>query len=178
MTIKQKKILECLAKYPNGLKASEIAEKCKLTRREVNQFLYYEQTEYVNTGEPYYKWVKKTGNKSQSSYSTTANKKVDPVLSKLNNKNGAKVFTSRQFNALANWRICKTHSDRPAIGTYRTKTNNLIDYDSAPELKILKYLGECIKKDIHLGVVSFNFFKHPRLLTFSFHYPFLLNLLL
>ena len=86
MTLKQKKILECLSKSPLGLKASEIADKLNITRREVNQFLYYEQTDYINTGEPYYKWVKKTGNKSQSTYSTIVIKKEDPVLSKLNNK--------------------------------------------------------------------------------------------
>lgn len=141
MTSKQKKILECLSKNSTGLKASEIAEKLNITRREVNQFLYYEQTDYVNTGEPYYKWVKKTGAKPQSSYAASLIKKSDPVLSKLNNQGKAKVFTSRYFNALADWRVCKTHTGKKAIGTYRTKTGNLIDYDSEPELQLLKYLN-------------------------------------
>lgn len=70
MTLKQKKILELLSKNPNGLKASEIANKLNITRREVNQFLYSGQTDYVNIGEPCYKWVRNTGNKSQSFYSS------------------------------------------------------------------------------------------------------------
>ena len=126
------KILTILRNNPKGLKAKDIAEQLGVTRKEVNQFLYYDQTEFVVTAA--YTWVKKGD-------TTTASKPaIDPVLAKLNNRTKAKVFSIVHFNAIANWKVCKSHSDKKPIGTYRTKTGNLIDCDSKPELMLLEYL--------------------------------------
>lgn len=139
------KILTILRNNPKGLKAREISAKLGVTRYAVNQFLYYDQTEYVVTAA--YTWVKKGG-------TTTASKPaIDPVLAKLNNQSKAKVFTSSYFKGLANWRVCTTHSDKKPKGTYKTKTGNLIDYDSKPELQLLQYLE---KNNLALEIGSQN----------------------
>lgn len=131
MSVLGNKILTILRNNPKGLKAREIAAKLGVTRYAVNQFLYYDQTEFVVTSA--YTWVKKGG-------TTTASKPaIDPVLAKLNNRTKAKVFSLAHFNALANWKVCKSHREKIA-GTYKTKTGNLIDCDSKPELMLLEYL--------------------------------------
>lgn len=52
------KILKILKDNPFGIKASEIAHKLNVTRKEVNQFLTYHQDEYVKTDD--FRWVKKS----------------------------------------------------------------------------------------------------------------------
>lgn len=132
MTNLGNKILIILKNNPKGLKAKDIADKLGVSRREVNQFLYYDQTEFVVTSA--YTWVKKGGT------TTASQPAIDPVLAKLKNRSNAKVFTSRYFNSLANWSVCNSHSDGNYKGTYKTKTGNLIYYDSKPELQLLQYL--------------------------------------
>lgn len=153
MANKDKKIFKLLSDNPSGLKASEIADKLNITRREVNQFLYYEQDTYVVTDD--HRWVSKIQKILEQLDSLEqkligleqkCKKKKESVLSKLNNSKNAKVFTSRQFNSIANWKTCKTHTGKKALGSYRTKTGNLIDYDSEPELQLLKYLDS--SKDV------------------------------
>lgn len=135
----EKKIFKVLSEHPNGIKGSEIARIIGADKKEVNHFLTFDQDEYVRNDE--YLWLAKGGKSSKIKTSSIPQTFSDAVLQKLNNREGAKKFTLKDFNAIADWSVCDTHnSDNTPVGTYKTKTGNRIDYDSATELKMLSYL--------------------------------------
>lgn len=154
MTKKGERILKVLSEHQDGIKASDIATILGFTRREVNQFLTYEQTEYIKTDD--YLWVSK--NKKTSELIERTNNldrminelairlgvnftsKVNPVIAKLNNKEKAKTFTHSQFRALADWSYGHSQGEQKPKGVFKTKTGNRIEYDSSLELKMLEYL--------------------------------------
>ena len=135
----EKKIFKVLSEHPEGIKGSEIARIIGADKKEVNHFLAFDQDEYVRNDE--YLWLAKGSKSSKTKTPTIPQTFSDEVLQKLNNREGAKKFTLKDFNAIADWSVCDTHnSDNKPVGTYKTKTGNRIDYDSATELKMLKYL--------------------------------------
>lgn len=135
----EKKIFKVLSEHPEGIKGSEIARIIGADKKEVNHFLAFDQDEYVRNDE--YLWLAKGSKSSKTKTPTIPQTFSDEVLQKLNNREGAKKFTLKDFNAIADWSVCDTHnSDNKPVGTYKTKTGNHIDYDSATELKMLAYL--------------------------------------
>jgi hypothetical protein len=120
----KEKIFAVLSEHPEGIKASQISQIIGIEKKIISSFLTHKQDEYVINEN--WEWVPR----------------VQPIMAKLNNRSGAKTFTSKQFNALAKWAVCKTHGDKKPQGTYKTKTGNKIDYDSSYELAMFEYLEE------------------------------------
>ena len=120
----KEKIFAVLAEYPEGIKAPQIAKIIGIDKKIVSSFLAHKQDEYIMNDN--WEWVPA----------------FDPLMVKLNNRANAKRFTSKQFNALANWSVCSAVDGTKKIGTYRTKTGNKIDYNSSYEPIMLEYLEE------------------------------------
>lgn len=122
--ILREKIFSILAEHPEGIKAPQIAKIIGIDKKIVSSFLAHKQDEYIMNDN--WEWVPA----------------FDPLMVKLNNRANAKRFTSKQFNALANWSVCSAVDGTKKIGTYRTKTGNKIDYNSSYEPIMLEYLEE------------------------------------
>lgn len=126
----REKIFRVLDEHPEGIKAPQIAKILGIDKKTISSFLAHKQDEYVINDN--WEWLPKAPKST----------KLDPVMAKMNNRNGARTFTSRQFNALAKWSVCKSHGNKKPAGTYKTKTGNKIDYDSGYELAMFEYLEE------------------------------------
>ena len=111
-----------------GLKAIVIAKKLGVSRYSVNSFLYKNLDKYQK--DKYYRWIIKPS------------KVLDPVLSKLNNKENAKPFSLSEFEKIASWQHGKTHTKNAPVKQYKTHSGAVIDCDSKSELKMLSYLEE------------------------------------
>ncbi len=119
-----------------GLKASELSQRYSLDRHEINRYLYAHQDEYKRDDN--YRWtIKETVANLKKSVEET-----DVVLSKLNNRENAKVFTLDEFQQIADWQYGQTHSDSEAKFIYETRCGNQIECDSKAELSMLEYLEE------------------------------------
>jgi hypothetical protein len=113
-----------LAEHPEGIKASQIAKIIGIEKKIISSFLTHKQDVYMINDN--WEWVPR----------------LDPVIAKLNNREKAKKYTSKQFNSLTNWSICKAVDGTKKIGTYKTKTGNKIDYNSKYEPIMFKYLED------------------------------------
>ena len=120
----KEKIFRVLAEHPDGIKSKDIAKIIGIDKKIISSFLTHKQTDYIQNDD--WEWIPK----------------LDPLMSKMNNRDGARTFSSRQFNAIAKWSVCKSHGEKKPAGTYKTKTGNRIDYDSSYELAMFEYLEE------------------------------------
>ena len=118
------KIFAVLTEHPEGIKAPQIAKIIGIDKKTVSSFLAHKQDEYIMNDN--WEWIPA----------------LDPVIAKLNNRANAKKFTSKQFNALAKWSVCKAVDGTEKKGTYRTRTGNRIDYNSKYEPIMFEYLEE------------------------------------
>ena len=85
-----------------------------------------------------YQLTEKETSNSNGYDSIKSREKSDIVLSKLSNRKGAKKFTAKEFNALADWEYCRSFNENGYI--YTLPNGNTIECDSKSELAILDYL--------------------------------------
>lgn len=63
---------------------------------------------------------------------------TDWVLGRLENKEGARIFSLDDFNSLADWEYCSSFGNRKYIYTF--PNGNKIECDSKSELRLIRYL--------------------------------------
>lgn len=128
MKSKIKKLLQ----KNGGMTAKEIAKALGCSSSAVNRFIYYcDEFEKDDSSAPV--WTIK------GSLSHTTVTESDPVLLKLQNREGAKAFTQKDFDNLANWEYGEAYIGKHQ---YETATGNIIECDSKSEVLLLEYLEE------------------------------------
>lgn len=124
----EKQIKELLSAEEKGLTAREIAKRLDVSKGEVNSIFY-------GNSDVFFCDDSKTPLWSVINHSAG----TDPLLLKLQNRDGAKTFKQKDFDSLADWSYGKSHS-KDRNGTYITRSGNRIEYDSKHEWMLMEYL--------------------------------------
>lgn len=127
------KIRKALSSTTQGMSARELASEIGISKSTVNSYLYNHTDEFEKDDSHVPIWTIK------GSTSNTPVTESDPVLLKLQNREGAKMFSQKDFDNLADWEYGEAY-----IGKYQyeTATGNIIECDSNSEVLLLEYLEE------------------------------------
>ena len=142
--ITAEKIKDLLMKYPNGLKAEEIASKLGISVIYLKPFLYSDECKDIFVRDENLTWSLKDRTQIIKSRNKMPKKQPEKLkehwfLSKFKNKDATKRCSSDDFNNLADWSCGKSPSGKP-IKKIKTKCGNIIECDSNSEIRILEYL--------------------------------------
>ena len=127
---KIKKVLNTSGK---GISARDIANKIGSTRGSVNSYLYAHTDEFEKDDSYVPLWTIRSTTYCENLL------ELDPVILKLQNREGARIFSQKDFDNLADWKNGKAY-----IGDYQYKTESgrTIKCDSKSEIALLEYLEE------------------------------------
>ena len=117
-----------------SMTASEIGKAIGCSKSTINRFIYYcDEFERDSSDTP--RWSIKGGVSLKSATAIESN----PVVMKLQNREGAKTFSQKDFDDLADWEYGTAF-----VGKYQyeTSSGNIIECDSKSEILLLEYLEE------------------------------------
>lgn len=127
------KIKKVLNASDRGMSARDIANEIGSVRGSVNSYLYAHTDEFEKDDSYVPLW-----NIRRATYCETVSV-LDPVMLKLQNREGARIFSQEDFYNLADW-----ENGIANVGGYQYKTENrnIIKCDSKSEMMLLEYLEE------------------------------------
>ncbi len=127
------KIKKVLRASDKGMSARDIANKIGSTRGCVNSYLYAHTDEFEKDASYVPLWTIRGTNYYKNAM------ELDPVILKLQNREGARIFSQKDFDNLADWENGKAYiGDYP----YKTESGKTINCDSSSEVLLLEYLEE------------------------------------
>ena len=113
-----------------SMSAKDIARKLNCSTSDVNRFIYYcDEFEKDDSYVPL--WSIKISREKRKALQS------DPVMLKLQNREGAKKFTKKDFDELADWDESDAYIDKE---DYITNGGKIIECDSPEEVMLLEYL--------------------------------------
>lgn len=136
----QNAIYSVIAGSEAPIKAKQIADLLGLSRGDVNSYLYSNLDTYARDEQ--YRWsIIRNWDAPKVVCTNGTDDKLFRIsnLKKLNNKEGARIFSQEEFDSLADWSYGRTKSGKEPVDVYTTRTGNVIECDSSYEKKLLEH---------------------------------------